>query len=186
MVYQGIRVLLTEQLAQFYGAESAHIHQNYANNSERFISSKHFYKLEGEYLKSFKQLGILDTVEYPSLKFTSRLMLWTERGAARHAKILDTDQAWDVFEKVEEHYFKQSVTTPQASTTPATFKPSFATSIQRYQQNFVVTTAILAKLLDYEASYLLQLASQVECFHRTTSVALFTEAQVSVVPSTLI
>ena len=33
------------------------------------------------------------------------LVLWTERGAARHAKMLDTDQAWDVFEQLEDCYF---------------------------------------------------------------------------------
>ncbi|ENT3909961.1 P22AR C-terminal domain-containing protein, partial [Escherichia coli] len=33
------------------------------------------------------------------------LILWTERGAARHAKMLETDQAWDVFEKLEDCYF---------------------------------------------------------------------------------
>ena len=36
---------------------------------------------------------------------TRSLILWTERGAARHAKMLDTDQAWDVFEKLEDCYF---------------------------------------------------------------------------------
>ncbi|HCP8669594.1 TPA: phage antirepressor Ant, partial [Escherichia coli] len=35
------------------------------------------------------------------------LILWTERGAARHAKMLETDQAWDVFEKLEDCYFSQ-------------------------------------------------------------------------------
>lgn len=36
---------------------------------------------------------------------TRHLTLWTERGAARHAKMLDTDQAWEVFEKLEDCYF---------------------------------------------------------------------------------
>jgi hypothetical protein len=36
----------------------------------------------------------------------SHLLLWTERGAARHAKILDTDQAWEVFERLEDAYFR--------------------------------------------------------------------------------
>ncbi|KAA9920381.1 hypothetical protein, partial [Escherichia coli] len=35
------------------------------------------------------------------------LILWTERGAARHAKMLETDQAWEVFEKLEDSYFNQ-------------------------------------------------------------------------------
>ncbi|MBF9538525.1 phage antirepressor Ant, partial [Escherichia coli] len=38
---------------------------------------------------------------------TRSLILWTERGAARHAKMLETDQAWEVFEKLEDCYFSQ-------------------------------------------------------------------------------
>jgi hypothetical protein len=34
------------------------------------------------------------------------IILWTERGAARHAKMLETDAAWDVFEALEENYFR--------------------------------------------------------------------------------
>lgn len=35
------------------------------------------------------------------------MILWTERGAARHAKMLETEQAWDVFEKLEDYYFSR-------------------------------------------------------------------------------
>jgi hypothetical protein len=44
----------------------------------------------------------------PGLVFRNarHLLLWTERGAARHAKILDTDQAWEVFERLEDAYFR--------------------------------------------------------------------------------
>lgn len=34
------------------------------------------------------------------------LILWTERGVARHAKLLDTDMAWNVYEQLEDTYFK--------------------------------------------------------------------------------
>lgn len=39
------------------------------------------------------------------------LILWTERGAARHAKMLETNQAWDVFERLEDCYFSQNAQT---------------------------------------------------------------------------
>lgn len=39
------------------------------------------------------------------------LILWTERGAARHAKMLETNQAWDVFERLEDSYFNQNAVT---------------------------------------------------------------------------
>jgi hypothetical protein len=36
----------------------------------------------------------------------------TERGAARHAKMLDTDQAWEVFERLEDAYFRPAAPPP--------------------------------------------------------------------------
>lgn len=35
------------------------------------------------------------------------LILWTERGAANHAKLLETDQAWNYHEDLVEFYFTQ-------------------------------------------------------------------------------
>jgi hypothetical protein len=119
IAYLGTRVLTTELLASLYGTETVNIRQNYANNADRFAEGKHFFKLEGEELKEFKRLGVVDSIDYPSLKFTSQLTLWTERGAARHAKILDTDAAWDVFERLEDAYFKPREEAPSNINDPA-------------------------------------------------------------------
>ncbi|EPQ3875568.1 ORF6N domain-containing protein [Acinetobacter baumannii] len=95
-------VVTSEMLADFYQTDTKHIQNNYLRNSARFIEGKHFFKLVGDQLKNFKN--------QPSLrglvnKRASHLTLWTERGAARHAKMLDTDQAWEVFEQLEDCYF---------------------------------------------------------------------------------
>ncbi len=42
-------------------------------------------------------------------KHTNVLYLWTDRGASRHAKMLETDQAWDWFEALEDNYFNQAI-----------------------------------------------------------------------------
>ena len=42
------------------------------------------------------------------------LILWTERGAARHAKMLETDQAWEVFERLEDCYFSRTAASEPA------------------------------------------------------------------------
>jgi hypothetical protein len=110
ITYQGIRVLTTDILAQVYGAAPINIQQNYANNKDRFESEKHFFLLVGDDLREFKQLHRLD--KKGSVEISPRvkaLTLWTERGAARHAKMLVTDQAWDVFEKLEDAYFRPPV-----------------------------------------------------------------------------
>lgn len=97
------RVMTTKVLAEQYDAEEYNITQNFKNNESRFVEGKHYYKLDGEDLKVFKRS--LDDIYEPSIKFAPILYLWTEQGAARHAKILDTDRAWEVFEKLEETYF---------------------------------------------------------------------------------
>lgn len=97
-------VVTTELLAQLYGTEANNITKNFCVNSDRFVAGKHFFKLEGEALREFKHyITKSNVVEIP--RQTRHFILWTERGAARHAKMLDTEQAWEVFEKLEDCYF---------------------------------------------------------------------------------
>lgn len=100
--YKAIPVVTTEMLADFYGTDVDNIRQNFSRNSERFVEGKHIYKLEGSELKAFKN----SVTNCHAVKKNARVVnLWTERGAARHAKMLDTDQAWEVFEQLEDCYF---------------------------------------------------------------------------------
>ena len=104
--YKSVPVMTTEQLADFYGTDSVNIRKNYTRNAERFIDGKHFFKISGQELKDFA--SDFEVLTNSNMEISSKartLTLWTEKGAARHAKILDTDQAWDVFEQLEEVYF---------------------------------------------------------------------------------
>ncbi|ECC1243985.1 ORF6N domain-containing protein [Salmonella enterica subsp. enterica serovar Poona] len=112
--HQNIPVITTELLAQLYGTEVIRIQQNHARNTERFIEGKHFFKLVGQELRELKhRLSLSESVKIA--RNVRSLILWTERGAARHAKMLETDQAWEVFERLEDCYFsqKQPATTRQ-------------------------------------------------------------------------
>ncbi|GAA0234381.1 hypothetical protein GCM10008921_18370 [Metaclostridioides mangenotii] len=95
-------VITTELLAEVYGTDVKNISNNFNRNKKNFEKNKHYYLLEGEELKEFKGIHLKDE----SLKFVSQLYLWTERGANRHCKILDTDKAWEQFDNLEETYFK--------------------------------------------------------------------------------
>ncbi|WP_047999385.1 ORF6N domain-containing protein [Lactiplantibacillus herbarum] len=100
--YNGDLILTTEQLANFYETTATAIKQNFANNKNKFIEGKHFFCLQGNLLKEFK-----DKVEDFDLvgKNANILYLWTKRGASRHSKMLGTDKAWDMFDELEENYF---------------------------------------------------------------------------------
>lgn len=116
--YQGVPVLTTEMLAQAYEVEPYQIRQNFRNNRERFVEGKHFFHLSGNDLKEFKNC----VENFYSVQLGKRapsLTLWTERGAARNAKMLDSDRAWDVFELLEETFFR--VVRPDPAPTPDDF-----------------------------------------------------------------
>lgn len=102
--YADKRVLTTQQLAEVYETDVKNIQTNFNRNKDRFIEGKHYYILEGEELKNFK--SSLPSESRQPLKFAPQLILWTEKGADRHCKILDTNKAWEQFDNLEETYFK--------------------------------------------------------------------------------
>ncbi|EJC0360127.1 ORF6N domain-containing protein, partial [Salmonella enterica] len=102
ILHNQIPVVTTELLAILYGTDPHSITKNHRSNVDRFVAGKHFFKLEGADLKAFKN-KVTDSDLVASR--AKHLILWTERGAARHAKMLETDQAWEVFEKLEDCYF---------------------------------------------------------------------------------
>jgi hypothetical protein len=102
------RVLTTSQLAEVYETDEKNIQMNFSNNKERFQEGRDYYILEGEELKQFKNytndIGLVK-------KHTPQIYVWTERGANRHCKILDTNRAWEQFDVLEETYFKSKQST---------------------------------------------------------------------------
>ena len=103
------RIMTTKVLAQEYGTEENNIKNNFNNNKNRFIEGKHYILLQGEELRVFKrEVNDIDLVPVN----INKLYLWTDRGAARHAKILDTDEAWEVYEELEENYFNPKENKP--------------------------------------------------------------------------
>ena len=105
VAHRNIPVCTTAQLADYYGTTVDVITQNFRRHQERFEDGKHYYKLEGEVLKNFICNLQNEGHNLQVSSMTRTLYLWTERGAARHAKILDTDKAWEVFDLLEETYF---------------------------------------------------------------------------------
>lgn len=108
ILHNQIPVITTELLAKLYGCSVECLHRNHHRNKSRFTEGKHFIVVKGTDLQSLKiSLRDFQTIA----NNVRKLILWTERGAARHAKMLETDQAWDVFERLEDCYFNQNAQT---------------------------------------------------------------------------
>ncbi|HFN6784003.1 TPA: ORF6N domain-containing protein, partial [Escherichia coli] len=108
ILHNQLPVITTELLAKLYGCSVECLHRNHHRNKSRFTEGKHFIVVKGTDLQSLKiSLRDFQTIA----NNVRKLILWTERGAARHAKMLETDQAWDVFERLEDCYFNQNAQT---------------------------------------------------------------------------
>lgn len=101
IVQNGQRVLTTLQLAESFETDPKIINRNFQRNADRYVQGKHYFALTGDDLKDFKGSRQFDD----SLKFVSVLYLWTEKGAWLHAKSLNTDRAWDAYERLVDEYY---------------------------------------------------------------------------------
>ena len=115
------RVLTTKQMSEVYETEENNIVKNFSNNKNRFEEGKHYHILTGEELRKFKR-EVNDV--HVVANNVNKLYLWTEKGANRMCKILDTDKAWEQFEILEETYFNVKY---------KTFKPLSPTEILQLQ-----------------------------------------------------
>lgn len=105
--YKNVRVLTTQQIAEAYEADVKVISNNFNRNKERYIEGRHFICLEGEELKIFKTNHHFDESSR-----INKLYLWTEKGAFLHAKSLNTDKAWEVYDRLVDEYFDKESRKP--------------------------------------------------------------------------
>lgn len=141
---KGIRVLTSAQIAACYETTRDRIKQNFKENKARFVEGKHYIALVGEELRAFKnEVGKCDLVQYDTqnevrnshlatdrakyqfdtqFKYAKSLYLWTEKGALLHAKSLNTDKAWEVYDYLVDFYFraKEKEGSPKTAIVPVT------------------------------------------------------------------
>lgn len=134
---RGQRVLTSAQIADCYGTTVDCIKQNFYANKTRFVEGKHYIALVGSELRDFKnKVRIPYSVENKTenevrnshsaevkakhqfdtqFKYAKSLYLWTEKGALLHAKSLNTDKAWEVYDYLVDFYFraKEKIVEPE-------------------------------------------------------------------------
>ena len=76
-------VITTELLASLYGTEVNGIQQNFKRNIARFVVGKHFFKLEGNELRDFKN-RLTDSQSVA--KHTRSLIRWKQNRPGKFSK----------------------------------------------------------------------------------------------------
>jgi len=128
---KGMRVVTTETLAKGYGTDEVNIRVNLKNHRERFIEGVHTFTVEGATLRNLR----VNNVNAQISSKARTLTLWTEKGAARMSKIVDTDEAWSFFEKLEDSYFR-----PRESLgLPLDYEHALENLLAKVKENRIVT-----------------------------------------------
>ena len=168
---KGQRVLTTRQLATAYETEVKVIQNNFQRNKDRYTAGKHYIYMDRDELREVK-------ATYPQfdgeLNRTSRANFWTEKGALLHAKSLNTEKAWEVYDYLVDFYFRvkeKTAIVPIADTT----EPQKNELSKEHAQTpltisgFDIAPAFreLISLLPIEA-----LDEMEKCFRNKTSIAL--------------
>lgn len=142
--YKEQRVLTTAQLAEGYETDAQIIRNNFNRNKDRYIEGIHYYLLEGDEFQAFRTANQIDL----SLKVSS-MYLWTEKGALLHAKSLNTDRAWEVYQELVDTYFRAKDLTIQLQQLPPElqlFKQIFDAQAKMYvEQKRLESIALEAK-----------------------------------------
>ena len=129
--WKGLRVVTTETLAAGYGSDVANIRKNLSRNASRFVDGIHIFTIKGQELND---LRVTNSHAQISSKARS-VILWTEKGAARMSKIVDTDEAWFFFERLEDSYFR-----PVASAgIPLTYEAALEDLLSKVKENRIIT-----------------------------------------------
>ena len=101
--YNNVRVVTTNQIAKAYGTDRKSISYDFNYNKDRYIEGKHYILLTGELKKDFLNRHNI----HDSSKNAKLLYLWTERGALLLAKSINTDKAWEAYERLVDFYFQK-------------------------------------------------------------------------------
>lgn len=105
----GIKVLTTRQLTEAYETERKVINNNYLRNKDKFILGKHYIAVEGDEMRHLRTSPQFEG----ELKKVSKAYFWTEKGALLHAKSLNTDKAWQVYDYLVDFYFRAKEQEPE-------------------------------------------------------------------------
>lgn len=156
---KGMKVLTTRQIAEAYGVSKDKIIYNFNYNKDRYVLGKHYIEVLGEELRRLKRTCEIQS----SFKYAKTLYLWTEKGALLHAKSLNTDKAWEVYDYLVDFYFRAKEKPKETKPAPVVKKekpltrevvdipenPQMLKAIQKLRDDLTCMDVLLQRCIRY-------------------------------------
>ena len=156
---KGMKVLTTRQIAEAYGVSKDKIIYNSNYNKDRYVLGKHYIEVLGEELRRLKRTCEIQS----SFKYAKTLYLWTEKGALLHAKSLNTDKAWEVYDYLVDFYFRAKEEPKETKPAPVVKKekpltrevvdspenPQMLKAIQKLRDDLTCMDVLLQRCIRY-------------------------------------
>ena len=156
---KGMKVLTTRQIAEAYGVSKDKIIYNFNYNKDRYVLGKHYIEVIGEELRRLKRTCEIQS----SFKYAKTLYLWTEKGALLHAKSLNTDKAWEVYDYLVDFYFRAKEEPKETKPAPVVKKekpltrevvdipenPQMLKAIQKLRDDLTCMDVLLQRCIRY-------------------------------------
>ena len=156
---KGMKVLTTRQIAEAYGVSKDKIIYNFNHNKDRYVLGKHYIEVFGEELRRLKRTCEIQS----SFKYAKTLYLWTEKGALLHAKSLNTDKAWEVYDYLVDFYFRAKEEPKETKPAPVVKKekpltrevvdipenPQMLKAIQKMRDDLTCMDVLLQRCIRY-------------------------------------
>lgn len=104
---QDKKCMSDKTIAEIHGMEVKHVRERITSNIKRFKESIDFIDLK-QRVGETGTLDLLNTVGYSKQSITQaeHIYLLSERGYAKLIKIMDTDLAWEIHDKLIDEYFQ--------------------------------------------------------------------------------
>lgn len=156
---KGMKVLTTRQIAEAYGVSKDKIIYNFNYNKDRYVLGKHYIEVLGEELRRLKRTCEIQS----SFKYAKTLYIWTEKGALLHAKSLNTDKAWEVYDYLVDFYFRAKEEPKETKPAPVVKKekpltrevvdipenPQMLKAIQKLRDDLTCMDVLLQRCIRY-------------------------------------
>ena len=132
--YADQRVLTSNQLAKAYNCEPKNIANNFKRSKEYFKEGEHYFKLTGDDLRQFKSHSSKRGLAIHP--YAAWVYLWTYQGCVRHCKMLNTPEAWAMFNELERVYFGVADSKVEVPELPAPEVITLKEEVARLQKQY--------------------------------------------------